>query len=171
MNRSQKHAILSRKMQSRIDVRRHKPLQRNQLIDRVEVLSKVKALFLIPGIEMMSTKMVAEFYEVDSGTLRVCYNRNKKEIDSDGTFVRTSKELRGSLQNVTTLKKDNNYKTFVALSNGEQAELMSKSTYFSPRAVLRIGMLLRDSEVAPIYTGIPGESLSIYLLLSKFTGV
>lgn len=121
---------------------------RNQLIDRVEVLSKVKELFLIPGIEMISTNMVANFYEVDAGTLRVCYNRNKKEIDSDGTFVKTSKELRGSLQNVTTLKKDNIYKTFVTLSNGEQAELVGKSTYFSPRAVLRIGMLLRDSEVA-----------------------
>jgi hypothetical protein len=38
---------------------------RNQLIDRVEVLSKVKALFLIPGIEMISTSMVADFYDVD----------------------------------------------------------------------------------------------------------
>lgn len=121
---------------------------RNQLIDRVEVLSKVKALFLIPGIEMMSTKMVADFYEVDSNSLRVCYNRNKAEIDHDGTMVRSSKELRGSLQNVTTLKKDNRYGTFMTLPNGELLEIMGNSTYFSPRAVLRIGMLLRDSEVA-----------------------
>lgn len=121
---------------------------RNKLIDRVDVLNKVKELFLIPKLEMMSTKMVAEFYEVDDATVRTCYTRNRQEIDEDGTVVKTSRELRGSFQNVTTLKKSNYYGTFAILDDGHQIELMAKSTYFSPRAVLRIGMLLRDSEVA-----------------------
>lgn len=92
--------------------------------------------------------MISEFYEVDANAIRVCYHRNRAEIDSDGTLVKTLKEMKKSLQNVMTTRKSNYYYNFVVLENGESAEIPNKSTYFSPRAVLRIGMLLRDSEVA-----------------------
>lgn len=121
---------------------------RNQLIDRVEVLSKVKALFLIPGIEMMSTRMVADFYEVGTETIATCYKRNKKEIDQDGAKTITSKGVRESVQNELIIKKPNDYTVFLKLSDDNEVVIHPKSTYFSPRAVLRIGMLLRDSEVA-----------------------
>lgn len=60
---------------------------RNKLIDRVDVLNKVKELFLIPKLEMMSSQMVADFYEADAVTLRKCYTRNKDEITSDGAIT------------------------------------------------------------------------------------
>ena len=121
---------------------------RNQLIDRVEVLSKVKALFLIPGIEMVSLKQVSDFFEVDHETVGTCYKRNREEIDQDGTMLMTSKKIRESVQNELIVKKPNDYSLFVRITNGESVLIPPKTTYFSPRAVLRIGMLLRDSEVA-----------------------
>ena len=59
---------------------------RNQYIGRVEVLEKVKELFLIPELEVMTVKQVAEFYEVDPHTITVCFQRNKAEVDEDGVM-------------------------------------------------------------------------------------
>lgn len=36
---------------------------RNQLIQKVEVLNKVKKLFLLPELNVMTVKQVAEYYE------------------------------------------------------------------------------------------------------------
>lgn len=121
---------------------------RDQLINRVEVLSKVKQLFLIPELNMVTSKMVADFYEVDAHTLQVCYKRNKEEIDADGVLTMSSKQIREKAQDVTITKKSNNYMVFAKLENGEEVAIAPKAIYYSPRAVLRIGMLLRDSEVA-----------------------
>ena len=37
--------------------------ERQKYIDRVEVLEKVKKLFLIPQIDMMTARQIADFYE------------------------------------------------------------------------------------------------------------
>lgn len=77
---------------------------RNQLIDRVEVLSKVKQLFLIPGIEMIPMRQVAEFYEVEVNTLRQTYKRNQSEIDRDGAKVIVGGDVWDMVQNVPDVK-------------------------------------------------------------------
>lgn len=119
---------------------------RNQLIDRVEVLSKVKALFLIPGIEMMSTNMVADFYDVDASAIRMCYTNHKKEIEPDGTMNIKPALLK---QNGFTLEKAEGKPSWLFEVGGKKYNIMNNGIRaFSPRAVLRIGMLLRDSEVA-----------------------
>ena len=59
---------------------------RNEYITITEVLDKVKKLFLIPELEVMTVKQVAEFYEVDVDVIKKCYQRNKTEIDNDGTI-------------------------------------------------------------------------------------
>lgn len=119
---------------------------RNQLISRTDVLSKVKRLFTIPGLDMMTTRQVAEFYEVDDPHIRQVYKRNKGEIDGDGVSVQKSNEF-SPLHCVT----DKNLRGKRSIDFGEfQIDLPYNGTInlFSPRAVLRIGMLLRDSEVA-----------------------
>lgn len=125
---------------------------RDQLIDRVEVLSKVKALFLIPGIEMISTKMVADFYDVDVDTIKHTYQRNRAEIDGDGVKRISAREFR--MGHLVPSKIDfeivpgrSGQVTFNI--EGRNIEVNNAgSSFFSPRAILRIGMLLRDSEVA-----------------------
>lgn len=121
---------------------------RNQLIDRVEVLSKVKQLFLIPGIEMMSTNMVAEFYEVDPTAIRTLYGRNQDEISADGVKAYTGRELFNVCQLDTHTERAKRKSFDIQIGDRTISIGTARVNYFSPRAVLRIGMLLRDSEVA-----------------------
>lgn len=121
---------------------------RAQLIDRVEVLSKVKALLLIPGLEMMSMRMIADFYEVETQTIRKTFIRHQEEVERDGVRMLSLSQIEANVQDVRLLKKPSDKGVYVTLGNGQEMKMHSKTTYFSPRAVLRIGMLLRDSEVA-----------------------
>lgn len=77
--------ILTKTNQLQFTQKKEKEL-RNQYIGRVEVLEKVKELFLIPELEVMTVKQVAEFYEVDPHKITVCYQRNKVEVDEDGVM-------------------------------------------------------------------------------------
>ena len=128
---------------------------RNQLIDRVEVLSKVKALFLIPGIEMMNISQVADFYEVSTETINKVFQRNIEEITADGVQTYNVCQLRSLClgQDVQETAKvvftgTNAGRTIITFGESSISLPNAKAKYFSPRAVLRIGMLLRDSEVA-----------------------
>ena len=126
---------------------------RNKLIDRIDVLNKVKELFLIPSVNAMTTAMIADFYEVDVDTIRRVWHRNHNEILSDGVSKQLFKEFRaehlvpskieceqikGKKPGISTYRFGTHVVEFNNASN----------ILFSPRAVLRIGMLLRDSEVA-----------------------
>lgn len=147
-----KYARISRTAHYRTDTKRHRPLQRNQLIDRVEVLSKVKALFLIPGIEMMSARMVADFYEVSPSVLRMLHKAHKGEIDPDGVEKLSVGEFERKITlhtNSAPVKIKGRPGLTTYDVDGVTVETTnSVSNFYSPRAVLRIGMLLRDSEVA-----------------------
>ena len=50
------------------------------LIDKTEILDKVKPLNLIPEIDGLTVKQVADYYEIDVDTIRMCYRRNKERI-------------------------------------------------------------------------------------------
>lgn len=119
---------------------------RDELVARTEVLAKVKALFLIPGIQMMTSKQVADYYEVAPEAIRKVYDRNRSEVDSDGVKKYKASEVVG--QNVTS-QNGKKGSRIIQLGDGSTVSINPGATnYFSPRAVLRIGMLLRDSEVA-----------------------
>lgn len=97
-----------------------------------DVLTKAKALVftLWQGTGAATTEQMAEYYDVPSATLRQLLKRHRNELDSDGVKV-----LRGKTLN-------------------EVSDMMSLTstagniTIWTPRAALRLGMLLRDSEVA-----------------------
>ena len=120
---------------------------RDQVADRIEVLNKVKKLFLIPQMEVMTTKQVAEYYEVDIEVIQKCYQRNKKEIDLDGV---TTKHLKDFLTGqYVQLENKTKGKVTVRINDNITLEIPSRGIkVFPQRAILRIGMLLRDSEVA-----------------------
>lgn len=143
---------------------------REQFIDRVEVLDKVKTMLTIPYFNMVTVNQVAEYYDVDVDTIKKCYQRNRNEIDMDGTALKTMYGLKDFLmgQNVplemtsdtdySIIKCDDNHKVYFVSSLGKSTVIFPNGTEitipnrgircFSKRAVLRIGMLLRDSEVA-----------------------
>lgn len=104
---------------------------RNQFIDKTEVLDKVKTLSLIPTVGKMTLAMVADYYEVDDGAVKMIVHRHRDELESDGLLLCTGQEL----SNIKLLCK--------IPSNKSRSMLV-----FPRRAVLRVGMLLRDSPVA-----------------------
>lgn len=119
---------------------------RNQLIQKVEVLNKVKELFLLPKLNVMTVKQVADYYEVNIDTIQRVYQRNKKEIDEDGTVVKTPKDF--SNEQYVQLKSGKG-KIVFKITDNITLELPTRGIKcFSQRAILRIGMLLRDSKIA-----------------------
>lgn len=122
--------------------------ERQKYIDRVEVLEKVKKLFLIPQFDMMTARQIADFYEVEMNTIQVCYQRNKKEIDPDGMIVKKPLDFANfSKCTSCTFRKESGL-IVIGFDGGEIRVPNKGIRCFSKRAVLRFGMLLRDSKVA-----------------------
>lgn len=103
---------------------------RDKLIGRIEVLEKVKKVLLLDKVEILTSQMVAEYYEVNDDVIRQLFVRNKEELMSNG-----AKTLEGSgLRDMKSL-------------SGFKSRARSITVY-SVRAVLNVGMLLRDSIIA-----------------------
>lgn len=119
---------------------------RDNVISHYEVLEKVKELFLLPGTEIATLKLVADFYEVDEKVVEKVYTRHLDELESDGMCSKRYTEL-SNLQYVG-LKTAKGKVTFT-FDNGKIFDYPTRGTKVFPRrAILRVGMLLRDSEIA-----------------------
>lgn len=107
---------------------------RDANVVRIEVLNKVKALTMLPDDTHVTVDMAASYYEVPDFHIRTTINRHRDELTKDGL-----KTLRGE-----ELKE---FKEIIAIHN---VSLNAKANLLiiPRRALLRIGMLLRDSEVA-----------------------
>lgn len=126
---------------------------RDQVAARVDVLDKVKKLFLIPEMNVMTIQQVADYYEVDQDLIRKTYQRHCDEIDLDGTWKKKVLDFKTVLNekirvgHSVTLKQHRGY-AVMQVDNVTLKLPNSGIRVFSKRAVLRIGMLLRDSKVA-----------------------
>lgn len=121
---------------------------RNKMIDRIDVLNKVKELFLIPKLEMIPMRQIAQYYDTTVHAVRSVYHRHREEIDSDGVRMIKSSEFFTLMQDALVKKNESSREYYVPFGNSKILIQNGRQAYFSPRAVLRIGMLLRDSEVA-----------------------
>lgn len=125
---------------------------RNELIARTEVLDKVKKLLLIPEMNCMTIRQVADYYEVDIDTIKRCCQRNRTEIEGDGVVSKTPKIFKEILNRTTCSVKNfeqQNGKLVIQIDDNTRLEIPNRGIKcFSKRAVLRIGMLLRDSKIA-----------------------
>lgn len=121
--------------------------ERNVLAEHLEVLEQVKELLLLPGTDCMTAKQVAEFYEVGIKAIQTLYEIHRNELELDGAqLVRQSAVL--NLCN-GDLKKLRGKTIVIAKADGKAYEVPNRGLRLFPkRAVLRVGMLLRDSKVA-----------------------
>ena len=121
---------------------------RDEYINRIEVLEKVKQLLLLPDINLATTQQVADFYEVGIEAIKSIISRNREELNSDGFVVWKSKDFRSC--NMNLLKIDNCSGGFnIKFSNDETIKSSNKGlSLFTRRSILRTGMLLRDSNIA-----------------------
>lgn len=67
------------------------PETRAKLSGRVEVLDKVKKLFLLPKLDTMTVEQIAEYYEVGKEAIQSCFKDNRIEISADGVTKYTPK--------------------------------------------------------------------------------
>lgn len=119
---------------------------RDRCVGHYEVLEKVKGLLLIPDYDAMTLKQVADYYEVDPHTIEILCTRNDEELKSDGVCRKKVKDFLNS-QNVRVEKSS--YTTTFYYDNGVNVTMSNGGLKIFPRrAILRIGMLLRDSSVA-----------------------
>ncbi|EOP73101.1 hypothetical protein KOW_00511 [Bacillus cereus VDM006] len=112
---------------------------RDNLVERVEVLNRVKELLLLPNMEMATANQVSEFYGVQKNNLDQLISDHKDELINDGYVVYKGdnlKSLKGDLAKLSKLELFGISKFTPAIA------------LFPKRAILRVGMLLRDSEVA-----------------------
>lgn len=102
----------------------------------LESLNKAKALVMAlwKGENLATTKQLSEYYEISEDVVWQVVKRNKDEFDSDGLTKKTGKELKALLQANPDI---------MSVSENAKCALL-----WTPRAALRLGMLLRDSEVA-----------------------
>ncbi|PZT57465.1 hypothetical protein [Paenibacillus silvae] len=107
---------------------------RNEYIVKTEILNKVKALSLLPDGENMTIRQAAEYYEVSIETIRKVIQRNRQELSDDGIKTLYSKDLK---EYRLTLGHD-----VPELNRVPSAIILNR------KCLLRVGMLLRDSEVA-----------------------
>ena len=100
--------------------------------EATEILSKIKSLYfaLWKGEGIATTEQMGQFFDVEVATIRKVYHRHKDELVTDGV-----KTLRG--------KGLKDVRDILSLSS-KQSNIM----IWTPRGALRLGMLLRDSEVA-----------------------
>jgi hypothetical protein len=119
---------------------------RNELAARVEVLEKVNVLFLIPQTDVATVKQVAGFYEVTEKVIEQVYMTHKDELLSDGMTLKKY----GDFLNLNNLGiKKMQGKSIMKLSDESELVIPNRGLRVFPRrAILRIGMLLRDSQVA-----------------------
>lgn len=117
---------------------------REEMIGRIEVLDKIKQLVLLPNTEYATTQMVADYYDVDTTTIRKTLERNKDEFVSDGYFVANGKNLVCDFMSHSKIESKRGHiliDDVLKIPQGNQG-------VFTRRAILRVGMLLRDSYVA-----------------------
>ncbi|MFE2326586.1 restriction endonuclease [Streptomyces sp. NPDC059385] len=103
---------------------------RTSVLERTDVLDKVKTLSLLPDGLHVTTAMVAAYYEVAIQAMDSLVFDHRDELAANGYRVLTGTEL-------TSFKEVSGLNTRAAAI-----------ALWSRRAVLNVGMLLRDSEVA-----------------------
>ncbi|WP_405967526.1 restriction endonuclease [Streptomyces sp. NBC_00015] len=103
---------------------------RDGVLERTDVLDRVKALSLLPDGMHVTTAMVAAYFDVGLEAIKSLVKDHRRELEANGYHTLTGEPLR----------------SFKDLS-GIQSRTRSLAL-FSRRAVLNVAMLLRDSDVA-----------------------
>lgn len=86
---------------------------RDKCINKIELLDKVKQIFLLPELECLTTKQMADYFEVGTEAIQSQYKRNKNEFDEDGVILKKNIRLQ-----IFGLFCENNPKSNTRFNNG-----------------------------------------------------
>lgn len=118
---------------------------RDNVIEHFEVLDKIeKELFLIPHTEMATTQQIADFYEVGIEAVKTIVKKHRAELTGDGLQNKTGNETKEILG-----RSQINLANFRGYFMADDIKFNNRNNLLFPRrAILRVGMLLRDSDIA-----------------------
>lgn len=116
---------------------------RDKNLERIDVLDRVGVISLMPGTEFATTQQVADFYKVPKQAINSLVFDHKEELTANGLSHVTGKELGLSCKDKTKISTKRGY---MIIDNINVS--YATNTVFPKRAILLVGMLLRDSEVA-----------------------
>lgn len=117
---------------------------REKVIERIEVLDQVKEILTLGNTEFVTVELAAQYYEVGFEAVNTVIKRHKEELETDGLNVLTGKDIKEIL-----VKSNMNFTNYRGYFESEGNRFANRSNILIPkRALLRIGMLLRDSQVA-----------------------
>lgn len=117
---------------------------RNSLSNRIDVLDKVKTLLLFKMSDFANTKQVADYYMVGEEAIKTITFNHEDELILDGIKKLSGKETKEYL--VSCDLQPANFRGYFEVGGIKFAN--KSNTMFPRRAILRIGMLLRDSIIA-----------------------
>lgn len=103
---------------------------RESVINRVDILDKVKSIALLPGSVNTTIELTANYYEVGKEAINSIVKIHREELENDGLRVLKGNKLK-SLKDSGLIPKNTAHFTIV-----------------TRRALLRIGMILQDSIIA-----------------------
>ncbi|WP_344403161.1 restriction endonuclease [Streptomyces longisporus] len=106
------------------------------MLERTDVLDRVKALSLLPDGMHVTTATVAAYFGVSVEAIRQLKARHHEELSVNGMVTLKGPDL-------AEFKRD-----VLSRCPGNYPQPRSSLTLYSRRAVLNIAMLLRDSDVA-----------------------
>lgn len=122
--------------------------QRAALLDRVDVLNKVKALMLLPGLCMITVNQAAEYFEETVGNIQKCYANHKDELNSNGVVSITPSGIKDQLIGKKVQLVGSKDGQLICIDD-EYFEMPNRGCkFFPPRALLNLAMLLPKSRVA-----------------------
>lgn len=122
---------------------------RDKSISRIDVLDKVKDIILIGETNFATTKQVAEYYETGEEAIKSIVTRSNDEVSEDGYRNYSKSEVVELLKIHTEHLVSTQAKSIATLNSGETFDIPNRGLRLFPkRAILRVGMLLVDSEVA-----------------------
>lgn len=129
---------------------------RDKNIDRIDVLEHVKEILTLRNTDFSTVELVSNYYEVDKETIKKLIQRNRGELESDGLRLYKYDDIVEILENTKN-------------THTVKFKIPSRGLILIPRkAILKIGMLLRDSEVAKkIRYLLSRESPELYCELIK----
>lgn len=121
---------------------------RDENINRVEVLDRVGTLVMMPNTEFANMHQVAAFYQTELATIETVVRRNLSELEEDGFKTFKQKEVIALLNIQNECLTNKSGKKMLNIQNECLTIPNRGMRLFPKRAILRVGMLLRDSNVA-----------------------
>lgn len=122
---------------------------RNYLANKTEVLDIFKPLNLMPGLGFVSIDALAEYYEINIFSVRNAISRHRKEMEKDGAKVVSKFDLLKYYYSTDFEINEKDTHTTITDHEGKEYFIPNRGMLLlTKKAALRIGLLLRKSDVA-----------------------